>query len=1009
MVRNLNIKRLIVVGVIFAFLGSFLQPSYAQELTLPAPGTMVNLSPAYVPVLIKGLRVHPENPLLFDFILDTGRSGLKINSPEFKEESEKLIKYFLASLTIKEDDLWVNLSPYEKDRIIPDGLGKTEIGRDMLAQDYILKQLTASLIYPEKQLGKEFWNTVYAKAQQEFGTSDIPVNTFNKVWIVADKAKILERNNVGYVVGSHLKVMLEEDYLALLNHTAINQVGNENKTHTVASQVIRKIIIPELEKEVNQGQNFAPLRQMFYSMILATWYKLALKNALLNQVYSNKGKTGGVLSDDPTVKEKIFQQYLKAYKKGVFNYIKEGLDVVNKQPMPRKYFSGGLQVNVGRVLAEERIPSKGDDLGVDGAMAVVETNMNKAVSLDAVMLGGTESKPITPEVVERLKRTTDIVDAMRIVVDYYPEMHWLTGDVNATPEGKVSNEGVSISEKLFGQKHIEFNRTAVGIMTFLWVLNNDYEAFTASQGGATKLTRQSFDELRVYTERILNEDPEAFDALVVYTVINDLGKIKAIVDLVQTKSGIQDIDHDKILTVALENHPELAPSFNRLPDRYKRLIVEGMKAKFNFGQFVQGENVPASLSGLVGLDKEALDFYMLHVLYDIAGAAGHVKEAGSLVVTEPTYQGFKQGIESLGKISAGEGVVAAYDDFLNRKGAVLHLDVNNTTEIAVIRLSAMLRISDVKKSEQVLEVFNALEPNEKAILEKELNLSGVNDGHATLLYYAPAALANLIKALEDAKEADAFKKGLQIGLKVFARTFQLARIALKGRQGNGVFTVDISKLAELAKIPQEFEKVAIDLERVGDDAKVIVSQPSVINVAHFPRVEALSEIPGQKVIPIGIGGGSDVIQAAVLGQLLQNAGKTIPAVISVRTVKIGSQGAVGELGSQRTVENHGGEIVPGVYKILPTTTGSGRFLENLPASQTPVFLVLDSEDGTLTEKIKSVIHYIGGADTVLSVDTGGDALHVTGGTSETSRATPDQDLRVLRALQNVGTPVELPK
>ena len=30
------------------------------------------------------------------------------------------------------------------------------MGRDMLAQDYILKQLTASLIYPEKDLGKDF-------------------------------------------------------------------------------------------------------------------------------------------------------------------------------------------------------------------------------------------------------------------------------------------------------------------------------------------------------------------------------------------------------------------------------------------------------------------------------------------------------------------------------------------------------------------------------------------------------------------------------------------------------------------------------------------------------------------------------------------------------------------------------------------------------------------------------------------------------------------------------------
>jgi phosphoglycerate kinase len=402
MTRQLNIKRLIASGLIFAFLGTSLQPVRAQELILPAPGTMVNLSPAYVPVLIKGLRVHPENPLLFDFILDTGRSGLKINSPKFKDESEKLIKYFLASLTIKEDDLWVNLSPYEKTRIVPEQLGQTELGRDMLAQDYILKQLAASLIYPEKQLGREFWNTVYAKAQQQFGVSDIPVNTFNKVWIISDKAKILERNNVGYVVGAHLKVMLEEDYLALKKHTTINQVSN---THTVASQVVRQIIIPALDKEVNQGQNFVSLRQMFYSMILASWYKLALKDTLLNQVYSNKGKTGGVLSDDPTAKEKIFEQYLRAYKKGVFNYIKEDMNTAGQQSMPRKYFSGGeriFQIPPQKLIQREQNLGPGDNASPDGDLAMATVNMTEQTYDTAMRTAEVENPPMIYEALSKL-------------------------------------------------------------------------------------------------------------------------------------------------------------------------------------------------------------------------------------------------------------------------------------------------------------------------------------------------------------------------------------------------------------------------------------------------------------------------------------------------------------------------------------------------------------------------------------------------------------------------------
>ena len=136
----------------------------AQDFRLPAPGVMVRLSPEFNPPILKGLKVHPDNPFKFDFILDTGDSGLSVETPlmaSLRNESTKLIKYFLATLTIPEKDLWVNLSPYEKNRIIPSSFGLTTMGRDLLAEDYMLKQITASLIYPEDTIGKKFWKRIY--------------------------------------------------------------------------------------------------------------------------------------------------------------------------------------------------------------------------------------------------------------------------------------------------------------------------------------------------------------------------------------------------------------------------------------------------------------------------------------------------------------------------------------------------------------------------------------------------------------------------------------------------------------------------------------------------------------------------------------------------------------------------------------------------------------------------------------------------------------------------------
>ena len=86
-----------------------------------------------------------------------------------------------------------------------------------MAEDYMLKQITASLIYPEEKVGKKFWKRIYEEAQKKFGTTNIPVNTFNKVWIVREKAVVYENAKAGtaYVVESTLKSCLSRIILPL--------------------------------------------------------------------------------------------------------------------------------------------------------------------------------------------------------------------------------------------------------------------------------------------------------------------------------------------------------------------------------------------------------------------------------------------------------------------------------------------------------------------------------------------------------------------------------------------------------------------------------------------------------------------------------------------------------------------------------------------------------------------------------------------------------------------------
>ena len=194
------------------------------------------------------------------------------------------------------------------------------------------------------------------------------MNTFNKVWIVPEKAVVYENAKAGtaYVVESKLKVMLEADYLSLEKNTVgaplagaqtigagvpsyrgFPLVASPARTdvNQIGSQIVREIVIPELTKEINEGANFAQLRQVYSSLILATWYKKKIKDSILSKVYADRNKIQGVqyrTDDRPVVStEQIYQQYLTAFKKGVYNYIKEDIDPLTQERTPRKYFSGG--------------------------------------------------------------------------------------------------------------------------------------------------------------------------------------------------------------------------------------------------------------------------------------------------------------------------------------------------------------------------------------------------------------------------------------------------------------------------------------------------------------------------------------------------------------------------------------------------------------------------------------------------------------------------------------------
>jgi len=345
-------RKAVGLGLLICFLANMLLPytasAQAVSNVMPAALAASATGVAGLPYL-KGIRLYKDNPFVFDFMISENKG--RLSDTAFKQEANKLIKYFLASVTVPENDLWVNLSPYEPDRIAAPEFSQSAMGGDLLAQDYILKQLSASLTHPDTQLGKQYWNAIGVGANNHS-----PVNNFNKVWIVPQKAVIYEGANSAVIGETRLKVMCDEDYLAIQQNNVGARLPRPGQGNPAPTESFKRIIIPTIEKQVNEGKEFESLRQIYSAVILSTWYKAKLcqsiEKNLLKDIYVDKKKVQGVNLADPNAKEKIYQQYLKAFKDGAYNVVRaeRKFDKITR----RQYFSGGANLGATAAAMEHR-------------------------------------------------------------------------------------------------------------------------------------------------------------------------------------------------------------------------------------------------------------------------------------------------------------------------------------------------------------------------------------------------------------------------------------------------------------------------------------------------------------------------------------------------------------------------------------------------------------------------------------------------------------------------------
>ncbi|MBU1997945.1 MAG: hypothetical protein KKE64_00440, partial [Candidatus Omnitrophica bacterium] len=331
----------------------------------------------------------------FRLLLDKGNAK-NLSAPYLEEATQTLLKYFFVGLSLPNEAFWVNLRPDSPDNIIEDNLAQTDVGRIMLDADVQLKKDTAGFTSPHTPEGKEYWQRLYKRAEELFGTENVSIPTMIRPWIVPDEVIIREAVDNAYIYKATLKVMLEQDYLkgSMVYGFEDQRLKSLNE---YASELMRELIIPKITRDVNTAQRYAPLRQVYYSLILAQWFKKKFFGSPgMYTSMINRKNLAGFTSQQPWSKSTYFQAYQSSFKEGEYN-LKTPIYTAMGQSI-RTYMSGGLSfqgmIDPSQNPGVEIVPAGNRNIpgavGYSGALSNVLSQMvvNKR--------GVVKEEPITP-------------------------------------------------------------------------------------------------------------------------------------------------------------------------------------------------------------------------------------------------------------------------------------------------------------------------------------------------------------------------------------------------------------------------------------------------------------------------------------------------------------------------------------------------------------------------------------------------------------------------------------
>lgn len=326
---------------------------------------------------------------------------------------------------------------------------------------------------------------------------------------------------------------------------------------------------------------------------------------------------------------------------------------------------------------------------------------------------------------------------------------------------------------------------------------------------------------------------------------------------------------------------------------------------------------------------------------------------------------------------------------------------SNRVNLEYVTIVKICNILDVQRKDDAFEVEEVF-LNQPELLRKVLSDElGKTDEESncriTLQFLRDTIINGINWYIKQNYERPIFE-ALNIILPIIANIYSYVRLKMiKDSVKLSNINVSIKDVAEQAKTPLILPYIIFDLENVNDGYVVSCKPREEILV----KKSDIFDITGNNILVVGLGGGSDCIQAAMVGKyLLKNCNN----VISIRTERTASQDSSGKMNKIRLVYGVEKVLLNDVYLCNRRTHGEGRFFEDLPSKMgMNSYLVINKNDNTLFEKIRSVIQHIENTtnkkiDTIVGVDTGGDCIYPLNSDGTILQATQDLDRCSMEAI-----------